>query len=370
VTTQPRRVDRRDEWNGVLADRLGGHLLQSWEWGELKRAVGWTADRLLWEGTPGQAWAGAQVLRRRMGGTGGLCVAYCPRGPALDWSRLQDVERQLEDLEGLARAPGVVFLKIDPDVPVGYGVPGEAEAADAPAGIRVREILTRRGWRESPDQIQFRNTLVLDLHPGEERLLAGMKQKTRYNIRLAERAGVSVRLASPEDFPLLYRLYAETSVRDGFVIRPAEYYAQAWGTFQAAGLAQAFLAEVEGEGVAGLVIYRFGTTASFLYGMSSDRQREKMPNYLLQWHAIRWARARGCQRYDMWGAPQALDESDPMWGVVRFKLGFGARMVRSLGAWDFTARPAVYAAATRVLPRLLALLRARGRRRTRLSLEA
>jgi peptidoglycan pentaglycine glycine transferase (the first glycine) len=370
MTGSRRRVENREAWNSIIAGTLRGHLLQSWEWGELKHSVGWTAERWLWENQAGDALAGAQVLRRRPGGRFGPSVSYCPRGPCLDWSDSERVTAVLEDLEHLAGEPGVLFLKIDPDVPVGYGLPGEPDAVDAPVGLALRETLARRGWRESSDQIQFRNTLMLDLRPGEDRLLAHMKQKTRYNLRLAERSGVTVRLARPDDLPLLYRLYAETSARDGFVVRPADYYLHAWGDFQSAGLAQAFLAEAEGEAIGGLVAYRFGTTASYLYGMSSDRQREKMPNHLLQWHAIRWARSQGCECYDLWGAPETLRENDPMWGVVRFKLGFGARLVRTLGAWDFTTRPAGYAVYTRVLPRLLALLRARGRRLTRRSLES
>ena len=365
-----RRVQDSHTWNDLVAGQLRGHLLQSWEWGELKRRVGWTAERWVWEDDLGVSLASAQVLRRRAPSSLGPAVAYCPRGPSLDWSDQAVLTRVLGDLEGMAGEAGVLFLKIDPDVPVGYGLPGEPGAADSPSGLALRNTLLARGWRESPDQIQFRNTLVLDLRPSEERLLAQLKQKTRYNLRLAERAGVKVRPALPQDFQLLYRLYAETSVRDGFVIRPAEYYRQVWGDFQAAGLAQAFLAEVEGEAVAGLVAYRFGLTACYLYGMSSDRHREKMPNHLLQWHAIRWARSQGCERYDLWGAPESLSEEDPMWGVVRFKLGFGAQTIRTIGAWDFTVRPRRYAVYTRVLPRLLAVLRTRGRRLTRRSLES
>jgi len=364
------RVQDHDTWNGLVAGKLRGHLLQSWEWGELKRRVGWSAERWLWENAAGQSLASAQVLHRRSIGNLGPSVAYCPRGPSLDWTNPAAVARVLEDLEAMAGEAGVLFLKIDPDVPLGVGLPGEPDAADSATGLALQETLVQRGWRESSEQIQFRNTLTLDLRPSEEALLAGMKQKTRYNLRLAERSGVTVRPALPEDFPLLYRLYAETSVRDGFVIRPAKYYRQAWGGFQAAGLAQAFLAEVEQEPVAGLVVYRFGPTACYLYGMSSDHHREKMPNHLLQWHAIRWARAQGCEQYDLWGAPQALSEDDPMWGVVRFKLGFGAQTVRMIGAWDYTSRPRRYALFTRLLPRLMAVLRARGRRLTRRSLES
>jgi lipid II:glycine glycyltransferase (peptidoglycan interpeptide bridge formation enzyme) len=225
------------------------------------------------------------------------------------------------------------------------------------------------GWRPSPEQIQFRNTLTLDLRQADETLLGAMRQKTRYNIRLAARHGVKVRLGGLEDLALLYRMYAETSVRDDFVIRSEVYYQDAWGTFLRAGLAQPFVAEVDGEPVAALIAYRFGETCWYLYGMSREAHRDAMPNHLLQWEAIRWARAQGCTVYDFWGAPDRLEPDDPMWGVYRFKEGFGAELVRTLGAWDYAARPALYAAYTRLMPLALGLMRARGRQRTAQSLE-
>jgi lipid II:glycine glycyltransferase (peptidoglycan interpeptide bridge formation enzyme) len=102
--------------------------------------------------------------------------------------------------------------------------------------------------------------------------------------------------------------------------------------------------------------------------MSRELHREKMPNHLLQWEAIRWARAQGCHTYDFWGAPDSFQPGDPLWGVWRFKEGFGGTVIRTLGAWDYPASPGAYAVYTRLLPRLLALMRLRGRRQTRATL--
>jgi len=228
--------------------------------------------------------------------------------------------------------------------------------------------LRSRGWKKS-GEIQFPNTFVLNLRQTEEQILAGMKQKTRYNVRLAERRGVHVREGGPEDVSLLYRMYAATSVRDGFVIRDEGYYKDAWGAFMAAGLAQPLIAEVGMSPVAALVIYRFADRAWFLFGMSTERHRDAMPNYLLQWEAIRWAKGRGFTTYDFWGAPDRPDPQDPMFGVFRFKAGFGASFVRTLGAWDFPVRPAAHRLYTVVLPRVLGILRSRQRRRTRNDVE-
>jgi lipid II:glycine glycyltransferase (peptidoglycan interpeptide bridge formation enzyme) len=208
--------------------------------------------------------------------------------------------------------------------------------------------------------------MVLDLRRSEDELLAAMKPKTRYNIRLGARRGVVVRAGeSSADLDRLVDLYAETSVRDRFVIRPREYYLRAWSDFIAAGLARPFLAEVEGQAVAGLIVFRWGPGAWYLYGMSSAAHREAMPNHALQWAAIQWARDAGCTTYDFWGAPEAADPSDPLWGLYRFKEGFGAHHVRLVGSWDHTERPRLYWLYSKALPRILAWTRRRQEEQTR-----
>lgn len=362
----------RDEWNGALAVLPNVHLLQSWEWGEFKAGYGWEPERLLWRTPNGEPAAAAQVLARRVRVPGlGLArsVIYAPRGPVLDWRNGDLTDQVLGELRALSARPGVLQFKIDPDLPVGYGLPDSPEAEDDSVGCALSARLPALGYHPSPEQIQFRNTFVLDLRPGEDRLLAAMKQKTRYNIRLAERHGVHVRPAAPDELSLLYQMYAETSVRDGFVIRSPDYYQDVWGRFIQAGLAQPLLAEVEGQAVAALIVYRFGTRAWYLYGMSRDLHRDRMPSYLLQWEAIRWSKAAGCTHYDLWGAPDRFDTADPMWGVFRFKEGLGGRLVRTLGAWDTTSRPAAYRLYHSLLPALLSVMRRHGRAATRQSLE-
>ena len=106
-----------------------------------------------------------------------------------------------------------------------------------------------------------------------------------------------------------------------------------------------------------------------MYGMSREAHREKMPNHLLQWEAMRWAKAAGCETYDFWGAPDELTEADPMWGVWKFKEGFGGQVVRHIGAWDYAPSPLLYRLYTAILPRVLDVLRWRGRRKTQASLD-
>ena len=338
-------------WNDVLATLPGRHLLQSWEWGEIKRQTGWWAHRLLFE-RQGVVVAAAQVLTRRLGRLP-LAVQYAPKGPALDYSDPALTVAVLAALEDYARRSRAILLKMDPDVP-----------DDTPAGRAVRDLLRHRGWQASAEQVQFKNTALLDLASGEDAVLTGFKQKWRYNVRLAGRKGVTVRAGSEADLELFYRLYAETGRRDGFLIRPLSYYRGAWQTLlqgqgQVGG--RLLLAAVGEETVAGLLIARFAATAWYLYGASGSHQREAMPNHLLQWEAMRWAIAQGCTTYDLWGAPTALVESDPLWGVWRFKEGFGARLASHIGAFDFAPSGLAYYLYTVAMPRVLSLMRRRHR---------
>lgn len=366
------------EWDALIARLPAPHLLQTWEWAQVKAKYGWQPMPFVWESqTAGQKspLAAAMVLRRPIP-TGGfarkMCLLYVPKGPLLDWSDAVLRGRVLDDLQALARRSGAIFLKADPDVLLGTGIPGQPDAIETETGRQVRAELERRGWLFSPDQIQFRNTVLLDLTPSEAEILARMKQKTRYNIRLAEKKGVRLRLATTQDLPLLYRMYAETSARDGFVIRSEDYYQSVWSAFLRPApdggpqpWAEALLAEVDGQAAAGLFLFYFAGRAYYLYGMSRQTHREKMPNHLLQWEAIRRAKANGCTQYDLWGAPDEFDPSDSLWGVFRFKEGLGGQVARTLGAWDYPASPLLYRMYTRLIPRLLDVMRWRGQRQTR-----
>lgn len=404
-------------WDNALLALPGPHVLQSWAWGELKSQTGWRAKRLLIceaegqeayiapahqdagdrdraapalapkrsagasvgrllplsaqpaeaalpaldgsmlsaEGTSSPAVAGrplaaAALLVRRVAARLPLAVGYVPKGPILDWADSGLADAMLGRLEAEARRAGAIFVKIDPDV-----------RADTPVGQAVVARLAHRGWQPSAEQIQFRNTVVSDLTADEDALLAAMKPKWRYNIRLAERRGVIVRPGTGDDLPVFYTMYQETGGRDGFLVRPFGYYQAIWARFLAEGLAHLLLAEVEGQPVAGLILFRFGPTAWYFYGASTAQSRDLMPNHALQWAALRWAKAAGCTRYDWWGAPDVLAESDPMWGVYRFKQGFGGTFEPHIGAWDYPTNRFAYWLYTTAMPRVLNFMRRRHR---------
>ncbi len=330
-------------------------FLQTAVWARIKQEqAGWRPTFWVWEEQGGPV-AAALVLQRTL--APGLRVAYAPHGPVVAGEDPARWHAVLQDLQAWARRAGVMALKVDPPVPVAFGEPGAADEEAFPPGLAVQDRLRALGWVPSPEWVQFPNTLWLDLRADEDTLLARMKQKTRYNVRLAFRRGVEVTPLEPEDFPLLYAMYHETARRDGFPIRAQGYYLHLWNTLHQAGRLQAFVARVEGEPVAGLVLVHFGPTAWYLHGMSRNRYRNRMPNHALQWTAIRWARARGCTRYDFWGAPFRFTPEDPMWGVYRFKRGFGGLVVRTLGPWDWPARPMLYRLYHRARPALWSLWR-------------
>ncbi len=372
-------------WNKTLCSLPGSHLLQSSQWAEVKTRFGWQPYYLVWDQSGNDLEmkvvsedelrgknpvAAALVLERKA--FRGLSVMYVPKGPILqDWSDDQLRQRVLSDLENFAKESGAVHLKMDPDIVIGRGVPGEEDEEPVPQGKFIEGELSARGWLFSSDQIQFRNTFLIDLRQEEDQLLNRMKSKTRYNIRLASRKGITIRYGDDTDLDYLYKMYADTSLRGGFTIRGEEDYNYLWQIFMGKDLdseidaiAQPIIADFDRKPVAAAVMFRFGGRAWYLHGMSLPEHSDKMATYLIQWEGMRWAKDNGCVTYDMWGAPDQFNSDDSMWGVYRFKRGFGGKLTRTIGAWDFPVKPILYRAYTRVLPVILSGMRKIGNRNT------
>ncbi len=309
-------------WEAFLQAYPEAHVLQTAAWGALKAAFGWRVARLV----VGEA--GAQVLFRPL--PLGLSVAYIPKGPVGPrpaWDALWPA------VDALCRQAHAVFLKVEPDL-------WEDDPSSAPPP----------GFHPSHHAIQPRRTLVVSLEGSEDEILARMKQKTRYNIRLAARKGVTVR--AWDDLEAFHRLMLETGARDGFGVHHAAYYREAYARFHPRGEAELLVAEYEGEPLAALMVFARGARAWYFYGASTGKHRNKMPTYLLQWEAMRWAKARGCREYDLWGVPDADAETleaeftqrrEGLWGVYRFKRGFGGVLRRAV-VWDRVYRPWLYRA--------------------------
>ena len=301
------------EWETYLHNQPQAHLLQTPQWGALKSAYGWDVAHILGNG------CGAQVLFRRL--PIGFTLAYVPRGPVGDW-----LPALLPELDDLCTQRRAVVLKIEPD-----------SNWNTDESTRLSE----NGFHPSPHSVQPPQTLVIDLQADEEQILARMHQKTRYNIRLATKKGVSAR--TWDDLDAFGRMMEDTAERDQFGVHVPAYYRMAYDLFQAEGACELFVAEYESQPLAAIMVFARGARAWYLYGASTNMHRNRMPTYLLQWQAIRWAHQRGCTQYDLWGVPEEDYETleanfqqrrDGLWGVYRFKRGFSGELVRSLGAWD------------------------------------
>ncbi|MBN1964406.1 MAG: peptidoglycan bridge formation glycyltransferase FemA/FemB family protein, partial [Anaerolineae bacterium] len=197
-------------------------------------------------------------------------------------------------------------------------------------------------------------TIVLDIgDAAEDDILARMKQKTRYNIRLSGRKEVSVREGTRADVVSFNALLRVTGERDTFGVHAPAYYELAYDLFVPSGRAALLLASHAGIDLAGVMVFALGQTAWYFYGASSNEERQRMPTYAVQWAAIQWARVQGCTVYDLWGVPDTNEESleadftdrtDGLWSVYRFKRGFGGELVRRLPAYDYVYNAPLYAA--------------------------
>jgi lipid II:glycine glycyltransferase (peptidoglycan interpeptide bridge formation enzyme) len=348
------------EWDAFVAGHPTGHILQTSGWAALKGSFGWTSQRAVLRTIPSPQApivGGASILFRRL--PWGQSLAYVPRGPVVDWGDPAQARAALTMAAECARKQHAALLKIEPELP---------------ASPELEGWLASLGFRPSAQRIQPLSTIHVDLAAGEDAILAAMKPKWRYNVRLAERKGVTVCEGTLADLPAIQALMDATGQRDGFAVHSAEYYRLATELFavpmassrqletpNVRGLEATsrsavngrrsvrmtwLLAEHEGALLAAIAVFTLGRMAWYLWGASSDEGRNLMPNHALQWAAMRWARARGCEIYDLWGIPDEVGANpaayaEPeswgeggLWGVYRFKQGFGGRVIRYTGAWD------------------------------------
>jgi peptidoglycan pentaglycine glycine transferase (the first glycine) len=307
-------------WDKFIKANSDAHVMQHGAWGELKSKFGWSPYRIINQDS------GAQILIRNL--PLGFRFAYIPKGPTGEnWKSLIPV------LHEFCKKKKVFVLRLEPN-----GWQSELSiVGELPEGF----------FQSAP--IQPRRTIVVDLRGSEEDLLMNMKQKTRYNIRLAVKKEVLVN--DSKDIHKFYELMMKTGDRDQFGIHSLEYYQSAFDLFSKSHSCKLFLASYKGIPLAGLMVFIHGTQACYLYGASNDQARDRMPTYLLQWEAMLWAKKMGCHEYDLWGVPDAdepilenefADRSDGLWGVYRFKRGFGGHLRKSLGAWDYVYSPLRY----------------------------
>jgi peptidoglycan pentaglycine glycine transferase (the first glycine) len=331
-------ITDRKQWNDFVAASVCCNITQSYEWGELAPHLGAEAMRVGVVDEGGRLCAAmlllvtrAPLLRRH--------YFYAPRGPVIDDPTSPALPVLLDFVRGAARKYGAFMLKVEPSV-----VDGDAAWLAA---------LRKLNFRPNPYATHIRHEWILDLRPGEQELLAGMKEKWRYNIRLAARKGVTIRKGTAQaDLDMFYRIYETTSERDQFFIHDKGHYEDVmklYGGYEEDGQAVLLLAEYEGQAIAGIIVLRFGQWSWYMYGASANEHRNLMPNHLLQWTGIQWAKSHGCHYYNFRGIPDILEEGQELYGVYVFKRGFGGYPMRFLETHDLVYSPLVYGAYTRLL---------------------
>lgn len=310
------------EWNRAALGHLpagrqgapvSGAFLQSWQWGEFQQAVGREVRRYEHGGIVEQA-----VSRPLPRGFTEWDVFRAPLSGPLAAQMIGDLKKT-----------DAVFVHIESATPI-VGIDNYQPLR--PASARLPE-----------------HTLVVDLSQSEEALLAAMHHKTRYNLRLAQKHGVTVRVGNEKEWPAVWEMFAATARRDGFSLHPKEYYqkmlASLAGPIDAGEDCSAHLviAEHEGDLLAGMILLRFGDTVTYLHGASADVKRNLMAPYLMHGEAMRIAKAAGCTSYDFWGiAPPEASASHSWGGITRFKTGFGGSRITLPGARELPLRPFWY----------------------------
>jgi lipid II:glycine glycyltransferase (peptidoglycan interpeptide bridge formation enzyme) len=321
-----REITRWDEF--VARNPDGGQILQTRAWGEFKSRWGWRPRYVIAGSDDGDL--AVLFLTRRFPGLGELW--YAPKGPGVtSAAALTDVLCHRHFFRD------AFALKVEPEID------GSADLApwhDA-------------GLVKAPRNVQIHSaTIVVDLRPDEDALLAGFKSKTRYNIRLAARKGVTVRRMDVDDATcdVMFRLMAATQARAGFTLRRRDYFEGYWRLQHASDQGEFFFAFHGDEVLAGVFVTHFGGRAWYKDGGSSRRHQELMAPHLLQWEVMRWLRSRGVTSYDLVAVPprDQLREDHPLYGLYRFKSGFSEEITEYAGTWDLPLRPRAYALWNRV----------------------
>lgn len=312
------------EFDEFMATHPKGHLLQTSYWGEVKAPTGWLSLPILIK-RDGEAIAGTLILARRLpAGLGS--IFYSPRGPVLNMEDAEAFDLLCTKVRELAVINKAVFWKCDPDIK-------DENTLWQTAFKKAGFINAARG--EGFEGLQPRYVYRLDITPTKEELLAACHQKTRYNIRLATKKGVTIKENCPKsDLADFYKILTTTASRDNFLIRPYSYYEGFYDHLVVNGKAELFMAYFNGEPIAGTLALINGDKAWYLYGASSNAHRNVMPNYLIQWTMIEWAKDKGCTLYDFRGVPGDVDENHHLYGLVKFKRGFNGEYTKFMGEFD------------------------------------
>lgn len=298
----------------ILKNPDGGEVLQTRAWGEFKGRHGWKPRYFIYKFDSVQV--AAVFLTRRVAGFGELW--YCPKGPGVATTKQL---LQLAKMTGEGN-PDAFLIKLEPEI-----IEDEQSVASLESPVTSLE-------KPAGDVHISRATIRVNLAPGLDELMANLKQKTRYNVRLAARKGVTVEPvpATKRNLDRMYELMRQTQDRAGFRLRAADYFQDYWKAQAEAGQGQLFFAKHKGRVLAGAFVTLLGNKAWYKDGGSSREHSELMAPYLLQWEIMRWLKAKGIRNYDLVGvSPQGTQRFS---GLDHFKGGFGGQAAQFIGTWD------------------------------------
>lgn len=319
--------DDRTRWDHFVETSPFGHFFQSWSWGEMQRGLS-AEPRRIAALSNGQIRGCVQMLT--FDGTKRFVVV--PRGPVADPDDIQVVEALMAAVIEAGRSGGAALVRVEPQ--------WEWNAAHVER-MEACGLVSARQW------IMPRRTLLVDLRPDTDAIWAGFRSNTRNRVRLAGKLGVDVRVGQNDDIPAFEGLFEEMTARHGLRRAAREAFGLAAAHFARQDVMRLYLARGEdGIDIAGIIVFVFGRTATYLWGASSDAEhaRRLNPNQLLHWTAMQWAKSRGCDTYDMFGIPdhdvevleaEYAKQTGGMWSLYRFKRGFGGTVHRHLGTFDW-----------------------------------
>ena len=320
----------KKQYKEFLENHERCNFQQSLEWAEVKKP-NWKPEVVLAEDEDGNIIGSICVWIRKMPIFGNMI--YSPRGPVCDIHDISVMKQLTDGIKELGKKYKAFVFRNEPDI--------------LSSDETYREIVTNLGYKikdnakDFKDEIQPRYVFRLDIKgKTEEEVMAGFKQKWRYNIRLAGKKGVTVKTGTKEDLKDFHRIMIETGKRDGFIIRPLEYFEKMYD--ELGEHMKVLMAYYEGKPISGVIPIFYGNKTWYLYGASSNEHRNLMPNYLLQWEMIKMAIARGDDIYDFRGVSGVVDENHPQYGLYRFKQGFGATFTEFIGEVYIPFKPITY----------------------------
>lgn len=320
--------DKLKDYEEFLQKCPKGHFAQTIQWAKLKDM--WKNEVVLSLDSNGNIKGSMSLLIRKIPFFNST-IMYSPRGPVCDIYDKETIKELVDGAKELAKKHKSYVLKIDPDVEI---TDEKFKNIMAQCGFKTK---TSKNFEGIQPNFVFRKTIS---GMTEQEVFDSFHSKHRYNVRLAIKKGCSVKIGKKEDLKEFVDIMMQTGVRDGFVPRSLEYFEKMYDAL--GDMMRLYLVYYDNKVISGAISILYGNKVWYLYGASSNEYRNVMPNYLMQWEMIKWAIEEKCDIYDFRGVSGDLDESNPMYGLYRFKKGFNGDLVEFVGALDYVFNPFMY----------------------------